>query len=407
MRSALAEKRDDSLPLEPRGSRGATWLKALAPLVLLAILVAVFLRFGPLGVLRQAFPPVEELTIERVTMPEPGRLQIHLVNGGPEPVTIAQVSVDDAVWTHTIDGEREVGRLATRVITIPYPWVAGEPVLVKLITSTGLTFEHEVAVATETPQPGMQYFLTFAMLGIYVGVIPVLLGLLWLPFLRAIDRRWVDFFLSLTVGLLVFLGVDAIAEAFANAARVSNAYQGVGLIVIGLVGTPLAITALGEWRKRRRHVQSAFYLALLIAIAIGLHNLGEGLAIGSAYATGEIALGTFLVLGFLLHNTTEGLAIVAPVARERPTLGQLVLLGLVAGVPTILGAWIGGFTYSPVWITLFFAIGAGAIIQVVFEVWKLFARQADKGGGLAAPLNALGLVAGLVLMYVTGLFVTG
>jgi zinc transporter ZupT len=408
MRSALAEKRDPSPP--PSGEKGNSariWLTGLAPLVLLGVLVVIFLRFGPLGVLRQAFPPVEELTIERITLPEPGRMQLHIVNGGPEPVTIAQVVVDDATWMHTIDGPREIGRLEKRVITIPYPWVEGEPHIVKLVSRNGVTFEGDVAVATQTPRADARYLSTFAMLGIYVGVVPVLLGLLWLPFLRSINRKWVDFFLSLTVGLLVFLGVDAIAESLATSARVPGAYQGLGLFVIGLLGTPLAIAAVGEWRKRRRAGHDAFYVALLIAVAIGLHNMGEGLAIGSAYATGEIALGTFLVLGFLLHNTTEGLAIVAPVSAERPTVGKLVVLGLVAGVPTILGAWIGGFTYSPVWITLFFAIGAGAIIQVVFEVWKLFARQADRGAGLAAPLNAAGVLAGLMIMYVTGLFVTG
>jgi zinc transporter ZupT len=407
MRSALAERRDLPPSAEPPRRPVSVWLKGLAPLVLLALLVTVFLRFGPLGVLSDAFPPIEELTIERITLPAPGQLQIHVVNGGPQPVTISQVLVDDATWTHTIDGAREIGRLERRVISIPYPWVQGEPHIVKLISRNGLVFEGDVAVATQTPRADARYLSTFAMLGIYVGVVPVLLGLLWLPFLRSIDRKWVDFFLSLTVGLLVFLGVDAVAEALQNSARVAGAFQGLGLVVLGLVGTPLAIAAFGEWRRRRRGSLTAFYVSLLIAVAIGLHNLGEGLAIGSAYATGEIALGTFLVLGFLLHNTTEGLAIVAPVAAERPTLGRLALLGLVAGVPTILGAWIGGFTYSPVWTTLFFAIGAGAIVQVVFEVWKLFARQAEKGGGLAAPLNAAGVLAGLLVMYVTGLFVTG
>jgi zinc transporter, ZIP family len=407
MRSAVAEQRSKSAPERPRPRGARIWLTGLAPLVLLAILVTVFLRFGPLGVLRQAFPPIEELTIERITLPEPGRMQLHIVNGGPQPVTIAQVIVDDATWLHTIDGPRVIGRLEKRVITVPYPWVEGEPHVVKLVSRNGLTFEGDIAVATQTPRADARYLSTFALLGIYVGVVPILLGLLWLPFLRSIDRRWVDFFLSLTVGLLVFLCVDAIAEALQNAGRVAGAYQGLGLVVIGVVGTPLAIAAFGEWRKRRRAVQGAFYVSLLIAIAIGLHNLGEGLAIGSAYATGEIALGTFLVLGFLLHNTTEGLAIVAPVAAERPTLRRLLVLGLIAGVPTILGAWIGGFTYSPVWITLFFAIGAGAIIQVVFELWKLFARQANSGAGLAAPLNAAGVLAGLLIMYVTGLFVTG
>jgi zinc transporter, ZIP family len=408
MSGVLAEKREASpQPERQTGGRASTWVKGLAPLVLLAALVLVFLRFGPLGVLRQAFPPIEELTIERITLPEAGRMQVHVVNGGPESVTIAQVVVDDATWTHTIDGPREVGRLEKRVITIPYPWVEGEPHVIKLVSRNGVTFEGEIAVATSTPRADARYLTTFAMLGIYVGVIPVLLGLLWLPFLRSINRKWIDFFLSLTVGLLVFLGVDAIAEAIENSHRVAGAYQGLGLVVIGLIGTPLLIAAFGEWRRRRRTVPGTFYVALLIAVAIGLHNLGEGLAIGSAYATGEIALGTFLVLGFLLHNTTEGLAIIAPVARERPSLAQLVLLGLIAGVPTILGAWIGGFTYSPVWVTLFFAIGAGAIIQVVMEVWKLFARQSDRGTGLAAPLNAAGVFAGMLVMYVTGLFVTG
>lgn len=408
MRNAVATKRSAEARMDPPlPQRGSIWLKGLAPLVLLGILVAVFLRFGPLGVIRQSFPPIEELTIERITLPESGRMVLHVVNGGPEPVTIAQVTVDDAAWTHTIDGPRTIARLETRTISIPYPWVEGEPHVVKLISRNGIVFEHDIAVATRTPRADARYLATFAMLGIYVGVVPVLLGLLWLPFLRVINRKWVDFFLSLTVGLLVFLGVDALAEALETSARVPSAYQGLGLIVIGLLGTPLALAALGQWRKQRRRVHGAFYVALLIAVAIGLHNLGEGLAIGSAYATGEIALGTFLVLGFLLHNTTEGLAIIAPVAGERPSFGKLVLLGLVAGVPTILGAWIGGFTYSPIWITLFFAIGAGAIIQVVFELWKLFARDADKTGGLAAPLNAAGVLAGLLIMYVTGLFVTG
>ncbi len=407
MRSAVAEKMPDTAAPPPAPRPGSLLLKGVGPLVLLAALVLIFLRFGPLGVLRQAFPPVEELTVERITLPEPGVMQVHVVNGGPEPVTIAQVMVDDATWTHSINGPREIGRLQQRVVTIPYPWVEGEPHVIKLVSRNGVTFEADVAVATQTPRADARYLTTFALLGIYVGVIPVLLGLLWLPFLRGIGRKWVDFFLSLTVGLLVFLGADAIAEAFENAARVPGAYQGLGLIVIGVIGTPLAIAAFGEWRRRHRTNYGAFYVALLIAIAIGLHNLGEGLAIGSAYATGEIALGTFLVLGFLLHNTTEGLAIVAPVAAERPTLGQLALLGLIAGVPTIVGAWIGGFSYSPVWTTLFFAIGAGAIIQVVFEVWKLFARQSERGAGLAAPLNAAGVLAGLMVMYVTGLFVTG
>jgi zinc transporter ZupT len=275
---------------------------------------------------------------------------------------------------------------------------------VTLVTSTGLTFSADVPVAVVSPPLDGSYLATFALLGIYAGVIPVFLGILWLPFVRGVGRRWVDFFLSLTIGLLVFLGVDALAEAVETAAVVPGAFQGLSLVLLGLVGTPLAIAALGRWRARSAGARSPLYVAALIAFGIGLHNLGEGLAIGSSYATGEIALGTFLVIGFLLHNTTEGLGIVAPLANERPRIGTLILLGALAGVPTVLGAWLGAFTYSPVLTTLFFAIGAGAIVQVVYEIWRLFARR--EMGGLTSPLNTAGLLAGMLIMYATGLLVT-
>jgi len=376
-------------------------MKGITPLLLLAVLVAVFLRFGPLGVFEAAFPPVEELSIQRVTLPEPGQMRVYVVNGGPQPVTLAQVAVDDATWTHTLDGDRTIGRLESRVVTIPYPWVAGEPHVISLITSTGLTFTAEVAVAAQTPRPDARYVSTFAMLGVYVGVIPVFLGLLWLPFLRSINRRWMDFFLSLTIGLLVFLGVDAVAEAISTSTAVPGAFQGTSLLLIGVFGTPLIISAISH---ARRGARTALFIAGLIAMAIGLHNFGEGLAIGAAYASGEIALGTFLVLGFLLHNTTEGLGIVSPLAHDKPSMKSLLLLGILAGAPTIVGAWIGGFAASPTWTTIFFAVGAGAIIQVIYELWKLFGRRADTS--LAAPLNAAGVLLGLAVMYGTGLFVT-
>ena len=379
------------------------WAAGLGPLLLLVALVAAFLRFGPVGVLRRVFPPVEELTVERITFPRPGEVRVRVVNGGPEPVTVAQVLMDEAAWRHALDGGRTIGRLEGRTISIPYPWVEGEPLTVTLVTSTGLTFPAEMPVATETPAVGPRYLGTFALLGIYAGVVPVFLGLLWLPFLRGLPRRWIDFFLSLTVGLLVFLGVDALAEALEVAGRVPAAFQGTGLVLLGAAGTWLALAALGQRRSGERGERPASYVALLIALGIGLHNLGEGLAIGTSYATGEIALGTFLVVGFLIHNTTEGLGIVAPIARERTSLARLLLLGALAGLPTVLGAWIGGFSYSPLWTTLFLAIGVGAIAQVVVELWKLFARS--PGSGLARPLNAAGLLLGLVIMYGTGLLV--
>ena len=386
----------------PQG-RMALAAKGMLPLLLLAALLAVFARIGPVGVFQAAFPPIEELTFQRIAFPEPGLIRVHMVNGGPEPVMVAQVIVDDAYWEHTIAPDRLVGRLDDIVVEIPYPWVDGDPLVISVVSSTGVTFTQEVAVATQSPQVTRSYVVTFALLGVYVGVIPVFLGLLWLPFLAGVSPRWVDFFLSFTVGLLLFLGVDALEGAFDLASQVASAFQGVGLIVVGVVGTPLAIHAVSVMGRRDDSPLSPLGLSTLIAIGIGLHNLGEGLAIGSSYAIGEVALGTSLVFGFLLHNTTEGLGIVAPLARSRPSLVKLAALGLIAGVPTIFGTWIGGFSYSPTASVLFLAIGAGAIVQVIV----LLARDMGSRGreGLRGPLNAAGLVGGLIVMYATGLFV--
>lgn len=381
-------------------SRSVRWVWALLPLALLVVLVVVLLRVGLLGVFEAAFPPVEELTIDRVVL-RPGQMLIHVTNGGPEPVTVAQVLVDEAYWEYTIEPEPTIPRLGRATLTLPYPWVEGDAHEIRLITSTGVTFDHTVEVAAESPRLDGRYLATFTLLGVYVGVIPVFLGLLWFPFLRQLAQRWVAFFLSLTAGLLLFLGVDALDEALEVAETLPPAYQGTALVMVGVVITVLALVAVsrrvvsGADAARRR-----LALAFLIALGIGLHNLGEGLAIGAAYSLGKIALGTFLVIGFAIHNTTEGLGIVAPIARDRPPLATLALLGALAGVPTILGAWLGGFTYSPVMATLFLAIGAGAIFQVVYELIKLMGGERP-----ALSYQVAGFAAGLLVMYITGLFV--
>ncbi len=387
-------------------ARARLWIAGLLPLVLLAGITALFLKVGPLGVFRAAFPPVEDLTIQRIRLPEPGRMEVLVVNGGPEPVTVAQLIIDEAYWPFQIEPGHTIPRLRSATIRAAYPWVQGEPHEVTLLTSTGLTFSSAIEVATQSPEPSGRYLATFTLLGIYVGVIPVLLGILWFPFLRRIERRWIHFFLSLTVGLLVFLGIDALHEAVEMHEQVPEAFQGMGLIVLGVLGAVFGLVALGRWLRSRpgaEGVSPKLWVAYMIALGIGLHNLGEGLAIGSAYSVGAISLGAFLVIGFAIHNTTEGLGIVAPIAQEGPALWHLLALGMVAGLPTIAGAWIGGFTYQPGLAVFFLALGAGAIFQVVYEIGKLIRRESE--AGWTAPLNALGLVAGLVIMYTTALLV--
>jgi zinc transporter ZupT len=159
-------------------------------------------------------------------------------------------------------------------------------------------------------------------------------------------------------------------------------------------------------RDRRERAREAgaggMHLAVLIAIGIGLHNLGEGLLIGSAYAAGALALGAFLVVGFAIHNTTEGLAIVAPLSRTRASLGRLAGLGLIAGAPAVLGAWIGASLFNPSLVSLLFGAGIGAIVQVVVQIWPSLRPAA--GSRLDGTAFA-GLLGGAVAMYATGLLI--
>jgi zinc transporter ZupT len=390
-------------------STTARWLLALLPLLLLAGVLAAIVELDPAGSLRGDAPPVEVLAFQRVELGDDG-IVLHVLNDGPDEVTVAQVMVDDAYWAFTQEPAGALGHLASATLTVPYPWVTGEAHEVKLVSRNGVVFPHEVAVAVATPRPGARLFGVFALIGLYVGVLPVAIGLLWYPLLRRLGRRGLDFVLALTVGLLLFLLVDSWHEGAEAADAVPGSYQGVILLVFAAAAAYLAIEGFGSWLRARRTdaasvASRGWVVALLIAVGIGLHNFGEGLAIGAAFALGELALGTLLILGFTLHNTTEGLAIVAPLAHERAGLRQLLLLGLIGGAPTIAGAWLGGFLYSPVWSVLFLGIGAGAIAQVVVAITRSMARQRSLAELLGSAPVAWGLLAGVAVMYATGALV--
>ena len=225
------------------------WLLFGIPLLLLGLLSLVVVKGGTLSSLARGFPPVEELTVERARL-EPGKITLAVVNGGPDPVTVAQVMVDEAFWAHTMTPGRTVPRLGRATIEIPYPWVEGEPHRLTLVSSNGITFDHEITVATATPQPDARYYLGFTLVGLYVGVLPVAIGLLWLPFLRQLDRRWIHFALALTGGLLVFLAAEALHEALETADRVAGAFQGTGLVALSVLGSWLLLQGISGSGKR-------------------------------------------------------------------------------------------------------------------------------------------------------------
>ena len=396
---------------EIRWSAPRLWLAALAPLVLLAVLIAVIVKTSPGDRLRGgAVPPVERLSIDRAQL-GPDGIVLSVLNDGPDAVTIAQVTVDDAYWAFTASNGTVLNHLGRTALKIPYPWVAGEAHLVKILTSTGTAFEHEIPVAIQSPQPDARYFFTFALIGLYVGVIPVALGLLWFPLASRIGPTGLDILLALTLGLLAFLLIDTIEEGLDSVSSLPSSFQGLALFIAAAAGAWLALDLVGGWLKGRRARNATAattpgaVVALLVAVGIGLHNLGEGLAIGAAFALGEAALGTLLIIGFTLHNTTEGLAIIAPIARERPSLLTLARLGAIGGVPTIAGAWLGGLVYSPVVAVLCLGLGAGAIGQVIHQVARQMAGSETVLARFASAPVAAGLFGGFFIMYATGLLV--
>lgn len=380
-----------------------TLILLLVPIILLAGVIALFLSTGG-GLDLESPVPVEELSIERYTL-ERDLVELHVRNTGPEELTIAQLAVNEAIMPFTVTPDTSIPRLGRAVIHIDYPWSYGEAYGITVFTTNAIAFGVDIPVAFETPQPTSRTFWGFTLIGLYVGVIPVFLGIFWFPALRTLGRRTMTFLMAATAGLLIFLGLDTLAEALEFAAAVPGPFQGIGLIGIGAVATFLLLDAISKQQTALtgNEADRRLAIALMIAVGIGFHNLGEGLAIGAAYNVGEIALGTFLVVGFIIQNITEGLGIIAPVLRDRPSLSRLAVMGLIGGAPAIIGAWIGGYTPSPFLAVLFLAIGTGAIFEVVYEIAKLIQKDTARE---SMPMTVFsGVLTGMLILWVTGLLI--
>lgn len=430
-----------SSSLQPRSFAHAKMIAiALVPFVVLAAMIAFI--FGPGQQFLGIGTPLPEITIERVEFHEDGIIVAFVRNTGPIDVTVGQADVNDRIQQAAIEPGRELPRFAEAKVIIPFPWNEGEPYEIGVTSSDGTRFSKSIDAAAPAASPDVEQAAVFALIGTYVGIIPVLAGLMWLPFIKRLSLGKYRFFLSLTAGLLVFLGIDAIVEANEIAAvSVAGVFNGQILIALVTILSFLALMyassklsehskggtseeghglpsydsthsgqakTLDQQHQQQQLVVKPVAIALMISIGIGLHNFGEGLAIGASVVLGELALSSFLIVGFMIHNTTEGFAIVSPLAkaRVRRMLSKMIIMGLIAGVPTIFGTWIGGFVYSPIAAIIFLSIGAGAIFQVVFLIYRGMSQgEADRGKLLSNASIIAGFAAGMLIMYVTGLII--
>ena len=342
----------------------------------------------------------QSLSVERVVL-KPGRIVVTVRNGGGVPVNIAQVAINGAYWQFSSD-RLEIRRLQTADIDLYYPWIRGEPLELKLVSADGQTLVHTLNFPVETPHPGRDLFKRYVPLGLGMGVLPVAAGMLLRPVLRRSGHKTSEFFLAFTIGVLLAIGVESSFDTFELSAELVAPLAGRLLVVSVSV---ISFAAIYEWARRmgsKRGEDRALVAAWALAVAIGLHNLGEGLAVAGAEAAGVLAVGGLLALGFAVHNVSEGVAIAAVAGKKSRSIFFYQWAAAIAGLPALGGLLIGSLTPSkPISVALL-AVGLGAIAEVVAEVWGLLTSG---GGAVLAPHITGGLGTGLAFMYFTSIFV--
>ena len=404
MKTKMKMFRNLTMELSSNSSKIKVIASGLIPF-LFVILLMVYI-FGPGAELLDFGIILPEITIEKIDFID-SEIQATVRNTGHIPVEIVMADINDRIQPAAVEPDRFLERFETTLVRIPFEWNEAEPYTIGITVEDGTRFEKEIEAAAPALELSLDLAIFFAIIGTYVGIIPVMIGLLWLPFIKRISKQKYHFFLALTVGLLLFLAIDSIEEAIEiSNENLADSFNGTLLIT-----TVTVLSFLGLYYSGNKLIEKAgsskftkpVAIALMISIGIGLHNFGEGLAIGAALGMGSIAFSTFLIIGFALHNTTEGIAIAAPMSRGKLMIGKLAAMGIIAGSPAIFGAWMGGFVYSPFTSVIFLAIGAGAIFQVIVVIMKWIQEENDKNLSTIAVVS--GIAVGMLVMYLTSILV--
>ncbi|HEX4346527.1 MAG TPA: hypothetical protein VHZ73_03090 [Vicinamibacterales bacterium] len=384
------------------------WLAALLPLSLLAVFLVIVTHVNPGDALRRrqgAFVG-QYVSFSKVSVTPDGFL-VTVLNESEGPVTIAQVIVDDAFWSYTANRTAAIQPLASVTLTIPYPWVPGENHHIEVMTSTGQRFGGD-ALGVPTPAPDTQFFVTFLSVGLVVGLVPVAIGLCWLPLASHAGRRTSQAMSAFAAAVLLFLLVDSIRQALRATHLMAGAYQGIMLFVIGAAAAFVGVGALSVWWKRRAMAggsgtYATWALAVTVAIGIGLSNLARGVEVGTDLAQGEMLLRGVTILGLTLQSVLAGATICAALAGTRARFCAFLGLVLVAGAPAVLGLWLGGLLLTSPVATAIVGMEAGGVAAAIPTLAARIASDAPLHEALATPRVVAGAMTGLVMMYIGAL----
>ena len=315
------------MELSATSSKWKVIASGIIPFIFIILMMGYI--FGPGADLLDSGVALPEITIEKIDFID-SEIQATVRNTGPIPVVV-MADVNDRIQPAAVEPDRFLERFETTLVRIPFEWNVVEPYTVGITIEDGTRFEKEIESAAPALELTFDLVIFFAIIGTYVGIIPVMIGLLWLPFIKKISKQKYHFFLALTAGLLLFLVIDSVEEAVEiSDESLSDSFNGTLL-----VSTVVVLSFLGLYYSGNKLVKLAdsskftkpVAIALMISIGIGLHNFGEGLAIGAAIGIGYVAFSTFLIVGFALHNTTEGIAIAAPMSRGKLMIGKQMMMG--------------------------------------------------------------------------------
>ncbi|MEM0120729.1 MAG: ZIP family metal transporter [Thermoprotei archaeon] len=235
------------------------------------------------------------------------------------------------------------------------------------------------------------------LLGLIAGF-TIFIGLPLVVFFGDSDKRK-GFLSAIASGILLFILIEILSDSAEPIAHAGSAFGLAEYSALYLIGFTVGVFSLVLYEDRvlqkTKEKPIEYSMATMTAYGIGLHNFGEGLAIGAAFASGALGLAAMLVIGFGAHNTTEGFAVFSPLKKNQMTNKRIIGLGLVGGGPTLLGTIVGGFFDSTPLTTLLYALAGGSVLYVLITVLNGVLNRWGKKVGFA------GLLVGFTLGFLT------